>query len=342
MNTAKIPLLIMVLFLSVSAAYALDPIPQEPGFSGFVRAGAGVMNYKSNMVAGVLMVDLGDKTIDSLTDTPGSKTQGYPSLNYELAWTFADSRTQITFGSQLEDVARMELGQQLAVKQELPDKSILSAGLLLTNIPTEVWKDPYVTGMPRDESDRTSYGARIVFDRILGSGFEVKYSYRKIEIDDEQSGVFLGLSPDQRDLLRRDGNNHFIDLNYGMTFQQKHRIMPGISYFKRHRDGDAMSNWGTTFQMTYICFDNPVVLVLNGLIGMADYDKTNPVFGKTQEDDLYSANMQVVYRNPFGWKPFGHENFSMYVTGSYLLNDANIDFYDTEVFTGIVGAMFRF
>lgn len=342
MKSIKGPLAVALLLLILNTAHALDPIPQQDGFSGFVSVGAGVMSYKSNIVAGNPLVDVGSKTIDSLTDEPDTETTGMGALSFDLAWTFADSRTQITFGSQLEDVARLELGQQLAVKQELSDKSIISAGLLFSSIPTEVWKDPYMTGVPRDETDRTSVGARIVYDRILGSGLELKYSYRDIDIDDEQSGLFLGLPPGEMDLLRRDGDNHYIDVNYTMTFQQRHRVIPSISYFKRNRDGDAMDNWGTHFQITYIHFDNPLTLVLNGLIGMADYDETNPIYGKTQEDDIYGAGVQAFYRNPFGWKPFGHENFSMFIAGNYLLNNANIDFYDTEAITGIVGAMFRF
>lgn len=342
MKSIKTALVIAVLFLFVNVAYALDPIPQEQGFSGFVRAGAGVISYKSNLVAGNRLLDLEEKTIDSLTDKADSEKAGLPSIDYELAWTFADSRTQLTFGTQLEDIARLEFGQQLAVKQELPDKSIIAAGLLLTTIPTEVWKDPYVTGEPRDETDRSSLGGRLVYDRIMGSGFEIKYSYRKIDIDDEESGSFLGLTQDERDLLRRDGNNHAIDLNYRMKFQQRHLVIPSVSYLIRNRDGDAISNEAAIFQMTYIYLGNSLGLVLNGLVGRADYDKTNPIYGKKQEDEMYGANIQVIYRNPFGWKPFGHENFSVYALGSYLLNNANIDFYDTEIMAGIAGVMFRF
>ena len=342
MTNFKLLLFISLILFFANAAYALDPVPQESGFSGFVRAGGGVLNYKSNLVAGNKLMDVGKKTIDSLADEPDSDTTGMGMVNFELAWTFASTRTQLTLGSQLEDIARLELGQQLAVKQELPDNSILSMGFLFTSIPTEVWKDPYVTGSPRQETDRTSTGARLVYDRILGSNFEFRYSYRNIEIDDEHSGMALGLSQRERDLLRRDGDNHYLDLSYRFNFQERHRLVPRITYFNEDRDGDAMSKSGVDFQLTYFFFNDPVTLIVNGLVGTADHDEDNPIYGKTQEDDRYAAGVQCYYKNPFGWKPFGQENFSVFVAGTYFLEDANIDFYVTEAITGLAGVLFRF
>lgn len=334
--------LVTLVLIFTTPALAIDPIPAKPGFSGFVRVGGGILTYESNLVAGNFLMDVGQDTIDSLTDEPDSESTGMVLFNFELAWTFAETRTQLTLGSQLEDVARLDLGQQLAIKQELPDKSIIAVGLLFTSIPTEVWMDPYVTDTPREETDRSSTGARFTFDRILGTNLEFKYSFRKIDIDDEQSGIALGLSPAQRESLRRDGENHNLDLSYRFDFQRRHRLVPSISFYKQERDGDAMSNWGTDFQVTYFFFTAPVTLVLNGLIGMADYDEENPIYGKTEEDEHFAAGAQVYYKNPFGWKPFGKEDFSVFAAGTYLVENANIDFYDTRVSIIQTGVLLRF
>ncbi|BBO67534.1 hypothetical protein DSCA_14640 [Desulfosarcina alkanivorans] len=336
--------MITLVAMLACTAYALDPVPNESGFSGFIRAGAGVLKYESNMVAGNNLMDVGDETINSLTDEPDSETTGMGMFNFELAYTFASTRTQLTLGSQIEDIARLELGQQLAVKQELPDKSILSIGFLFSGIPTEVWEDPYLTDSARQETDRDSTGARLVYDRILGSSFEFRYSYRSIEIDNEESGLSpsLGLSPAERGLLRRDGDNHYLDLNYRFDFGDRHRLVSGITYFNEDRDGDAMSNSGMDFQLTYFFFNDPVTLVVNGLVGWADFDEDNPIYDKAREDDRYAAGVQYYYKNPFGWKPLGHEDFSVFASGSYLLEDADIDFYDTEVITALAGVLFRF
>lgn len=342
MKTLKSLLLIILLLFTTNLAFALDSIPQDSGVSGFVRAGGGVLRLKSNMVSGNDLMDVGQDTIDSLIDEPDSETTGMAVFNFEVAYTFASTRTQLSFGSQLEDIAQLDTSQQLAVKQELPDKSIISIGFLLTGIPTEVWTDPYVTNTPRQKTDRDSIGGRFVYDRILGSAFEFNYSYRSVDLDEEQSGLALGLSPVQRDLLRRDGENHKMELSYRFDVNDRHRLLPSVSYYIQDRDGDALSNWGTDFQLTYFFFNDPVTLVLNGLIGMSDYDERNPIYGKTQENDRFAAGVQVYYKNPFGWEPFGQEGFSVFAAASYLLEDANIDFYTTEVGTITVGVLFRF
>jgi len=341
---AVIPVLLATAILVFAIpAHALDPIPAESGFSGFLRLGGGVLRYKSNLVAGNDFKHLGEKTIDSLTDSPDSETSGLALFNFDLAWTFAASRTQITLGSQMEDIARLEVGQQLAVKQELPDKSLISVGFLFSGVPSQVWRDPYLTGASRKRTDRNSYGGRFVFDRILGSNFEFRYSYRRIDIDDELSGYsLLQLSDYDRKLLRRDGDNQKMELSYRFSFLDKHRLVPSMAYFMEDRDGNAMTNDGGEFQLTYLYLGNPVSVIVNGLIGWADYDKTNPIYGKTQEDDIYGAGVQVYYKNPFGWKPFGQENFSVFVSALYALIDANIDFYDNEAVAGMAGVLWRF
>nr|WP_321399296.1 DUF2860 family protein [uncultured Desulfobacter sp.] len=333
----------LVLLISiVDTAYALDPIPAKSGFSGFVRAGGGAIKYKSNMVAGNKLMDAGTETIHSLTGEPDSETTGMAMVNFELAYTFDQTRTQVTLGSQLEDLAQMQLGQQLGVKQELPDKSIIMAGFLFSSIPTEVWKDPYVTGTARQETDRDSKGLRLVYDRILGSNFELSYTYRDIDVDDEQSGRLSGYSTAVCNLLQRDGENHRLELSYRFTMEKQHVLIPRFTYFQNDRDGDAMSNDGFDVQMTYMFFNDPVTLILNGCIGKADYDSANPIYNSTQDDDRFGLDFQIYYKNPFGWKPFGQENFSVFAMASYWQTDANIDFYDTEVAVGLVGVMFRF
>ncbi len=324
------------------SAFALDPIPPDSGFSGFVRLGGGVLNYKGNTVAGNDFFDVSNETITSITGTADDETQGIPTFNGKLAYTFASTRTQINLGTQLEDIARLENAQQLSVQQELPDKSMVSLGVLFSGIPTEVWKDPYLTNTPRQRTDRESKGLKFAFDDILGTYLEFVYTYRNIDIDDEQGGNSLALSPAERDLLKRDGDNHKAALLYRFNIDNRHFIEPGISYFDQDRDGDAMSNDGYELQLTYLYIGNPLTLVATGMVGQADYEKENPIYSQTQENDMYLLGLQVYYKEPFGWKPFGSNGFSIYCSLGYFYEDSNIDFYDIEVTTADVGVMFRF
>lgn len=47
----------------VSSAYAMNPIPPQSGFSGFINLGAGVTSVESNTLAKFSSVDLGNKNI---------------------------------------------------------------------------------------------------------------------------------------------------------------------------------------------------------------------------------------------------------------------------------------
>lgn len=103
-----------------------------------------------------------------------------------------------------------------------------------------------------------------------------------------------------------------------------------------------MANDGYEFHLSYFYLGTHLTFVATGMFGNADYDKENPLYGQTREDDLYLFGLQVYYREPFGWKPFKNANFSVYCSFSYYYEDANIDFYDTELNMVDAGVMFRF
>lgn len=42
-----------MLLSAVDVAYGIEPIPEQPGWSGFVTNGAGVLDARTNMVAGI-------------------------------------------------------------------------------------------------------------------------------------------------------------------------------------------------------------------------------------------------------------------------------------------------
>ena len=102
-----------------------------------------------------------------------------------------------------------------------------------------------------------------------------------------------------------------------------------------------MANTGVDLKLNYTYFGDPVTLVLNGSVGQADYDKSNPIYGKTRDDDRYGVSATVYYKNPWGWKLFGSEPMQFFVTGVYSVTDSNIDFYNQEALLGMGGVAFR-
>ena len=103
-----------------------------------------------------------------------------------------------------------------------------------------------------------------------------------------------------------------------------------------------MSNDGVDFKLSYGYNSEAFSVVVNGFIGYADYDKRNPIYGKTRDDDRYGAGVIGLYHNPFGWSVPFFKKTSLYVKTDYLNSDANIDFYDTEIFSAGAGLFFRF
>jgi hypothetical protein len=147
-----------ILLFIASPVIAIDPIPQESGFSGFIRLGGGVINYKGNMIKGNSLLDISSNQTKSLTERADSKTSGVVLLPFELAYTFGSTRTQLFLGQSLEDLARFDMASQAGVRQELADAGTVAASFVFNMVITEVWKDPYVVDQDRLGTDQESMG----------------------------------------------------------------------------------------------------------------------------------------------------------------------------------------
>ena len=331
----------ILLFLGPNFATALEPVPKESGFSGFIRPGAGYINYKSNLVASFLRFDLSEKKINSLTDSPDSQSNFIALVPFTLEYTFASTRTQLFMGTELTDLIRFDLSQQIGVKQGIGKAGILQGGFLFNGIPAKEWKDPYVVDQDRDETSRTATGGRLVWDRIFGVPLQLQYSYRKIDIGSEKSGEFLGLTSAERDLLDRNGDRHIAEAIYRFRFAQKHTFAPQFIYTKDNRDGDARKNDAYDFQLTYAYFGNPFRLTTNAFVGWADYDDKNPIYGKTQNDDRYGIVGTLYYENPWNWSLFGSNPINFFINAGFVKTVANIDFYDQQLLIATGGVFLK-
>jgi hypothetical protein len=49
---------------------AIEPLPETPGWRGFVILGAGYTDLESNLIAGNRLVDVGEETIATVSDGP--------------------------------------------------------------------------------------------------------------------------------------------------------------------------------------------------------------------------------------------------------------------------------
>jgi len=340
----SLPLLALAIVLLATAlpAYAIQPMPEQTGFSGFINVGAGVTNTESNMIAGNGMSDTGNKRIDSLTDSPGSDTNAIPVINFDLNYTFADTRTQIFAGNRLEDLIRFDTSSVLGIRQEFPDKSSVRVAYAFTSFPSSIWEDPYVTGVDREKTERTAEGLRLGYDKIMGSSLEAEFTWRKINIDSEKSGDALTqdatLTDTEAALLDRNGSMYTGKLTYPFAFQQmRHLIIPTLEYTRQDLDGEAMALKRYGMMLSYALNGPKFNFVTNLYCSRSDYDEENPIYDATREDDILGASFSAFYK-----QFLGVPQMNLVGTIASYHNDSNIDFYDSRITMGTVSVMYRF
>lgn len=330
--------LMSLLCCSVSTiAGALSEIPEEDGFSGFINIGGGWMRMKSNTIAGTRFKNLSQDRIDSIFDSPDRESSMLPMINGELCYTFADTDTQFFIGNSLEDWIRLDLSSAAGIRHQVDGKGIFEGAVLFSAVPTEIWEDPFVAGQKRQETDRTSTGGRLAWSRIFNSNFHTTYSYRDIEVEDELSGVFLGLDPTQRSLLNREGDHHKAEILYVHQLAENQWLAPTFYYNRYDLDGDAMSNDMFSIMLTHTYAAQKFRLISNLIYGMSDYDKQNPIYQKTREGDRYGVSVTAFYPNLFKV-----DNLTGVLGVAYWLEDSNIDFYDAEIITVMASTMYQF
>lgn len=328
--------LTMLFAFSCLPIVALEDIPKEGGFSGYLVFGGGSGSIETNMIAGSTIVDFGEETILSLGAAPESVDEFLPSLSGELRYTLAARRTQIFFGTTIESPVTLDSSQTLGVRWQGKRAGIVQANLLFSGVATEVWSDPYLVGSPRTRTDQVATGARLVWDRILGTGLEISLSSREFDVDDEQSGVALGLDSSDRDLLRREGSQNLASIGYALRIGDSHILQPRAGFTQNDRDGEAMSNDTVFGQIVYTYRGKRLTLIADALAGERTFDAKNPIFGIEADSSLLSGTLAGFYKlssSPRGW--------SIAASATYSEEDSDIDFYDTSALTGFLGLAYN-
>ncbi len=335
----------LILALGASAmapiASAIEPIPETPGWRGFVVGGVGYTEIKSNLVAGNGALDIGRDTINSVNDAPGSDDAVHPIVTGEVNYTFQD-QWQVFLGTSLEDAVTLDGTAQFGVRKDWGAVGVLQAGYLFSGIPTQAWADPYAEGVKRKEVDRDSSGLRLRWDRVMGSAFELTLSYRDISVDDEASGqgvqsVTCNLSC--QDLLRRDGDQLSFDVSYLYKVGDgtRHLLRPLVRYTVDDRDGDAISSDAYRLQLSHVFLGQGYTVASNVAFGASSQDAPNPIFGRKTDSQRFAVDSTLFYRLPIAsgrWQAVGNILFGQ--------DDSDVRFHDSDVFMVSVGAMYRF
>jgi hypothetical protein len=338
-------LALSALAFSGAMAHAATDIPTESGWSGHFNIGAGVGQSESNMNASILSIDLGDDTISSINESPGSEDIVMPTFQFEVAYTLGDSQTQFYLGNQVADFVSFDLETTLethaGVRQQIAGVGIVDFSFAKSSFPTDVWKDPYIAGSPRGDTERTSLGLQMGWSKIMETPLEFEFSAMEIEIDDEESGASLvadgALIAAEQRLLKREGQIYRSTLQYNWEINERHRLVPGIAYLDYDLDGAAMAEDGISLQLKHYYNLNRWRLVSQLFYRDMESDETNPIYDDSRDMETLGAVFTAFYAEPFGLK-----NWTANATASYTDGDSNIDFYDSSFGLVSVGMLYRF
>ena len=332
-------------FFFSSQILAVPEVPEATGFGGFFFVGAGYTEVRTNTAAGHRFVDVGEKTVSSLTDSPETSDDFHVVFGGEFTYTLGN-RSQFFFGTSLEDLVTLDGALQLGWRKQTEQAGIFQTGILFAAVPNRVWEDPYQTGSARADTDRDSAGLRFAWDRIFGSMFEWEINFRNIEIDTEQSGQNLDPIYGTCDLtcqadLERDGD--YINTSLAYSFRSPgnpHIVRPQLSYRTLDSDGDSQSYDGWTAQVTYSYLNPKLTFAANIAWVDQSYDRANPIydnpefigqpeFGQKQDFDGFVIDANVIYT-----LPFESRKWKLLANVGYGDLESDIEFLDNRLGTG--------
>jgi len=341
----KYSLVIISLLGSVLSA---DPIANESGWSGYISGGVTGMEFKSNMVSGnIFDEEISDDRINNINGKASRESTVIPSFDYNFKYTFADTQTEVFLGTDLEDLLTFENSTTFGVRKYYNGVGIIGASLLLTALPSKVWKDPYDTTNPRESTDKTSNGIAIKWEDVVGSKFDLEVRLRKHEIDGgDKSGLnapYEGqddiIPPLQlNSLLDREGDSTMFIASYHWKVDEDSYFEPSLRYTDYDLDGDAMQHERTALKLDYIRTSEKWNFAATAIIGQDDYDNKNPLYAKEGDTTLMGASLTAGYKNPFGWS----KKLTLLTTFGAYENDSDIDFYDTTITMANMALLYRF
>lgn len=328
---------ICLLALVGQTVLAIEPIPKESGWNGYLSPALSAMTFRDNQVAGAGRLEIGNERIESLTEEPEKQSAASLSMAAEVGYAFTEQGLYVFLGNRLEDFLRLDNGSALGARLEVDGVGILEASALFSSIPTEVWADPFLTGADRVETDRTSRGGRLGLADILGTRLETRLTVRSMEVEDERSGESLDLSDAERALLARSGDFASLELLYPWMLNERHLLVPAVEVGLYDADGEAMSRTGGSLMLTHAYRQGRYRLVSNLSLRQARFDEDNPVFGKKQDEDEVMLSTTGFYA-----KLFDIPGLSGMASLLYAKRNAQITFYDGEATVVSLGVLYNF
>lgn len=302
-----------------------NPQKQEDALTGEVTAGVIVIHSGNN-----LNPKGSSRKLDDLTSSAGKQTSVIPAILPEVNYKFGqDQQMGWYFNSRPPIDEAGEFALLSGFTYNRPDVGFFEIGGFYVPF-NELWKNPYLVGEPRDETDVTTWGAQFAFNKILGSNFRMRLVYLSDDVEDDE---IADLFPD----LARDGQIYNLSLSYDVTVSKTISLRPRFSIRKGDYDGDASSfiKYKADFSGSYRA--GRLFIMPRLYYSYKQHDEVNPIFGTTRKQHGFGIGGAVNYGQLFGNPSLALRGF-----GGYSQGAANEDFYDSESFFIGTGLVYKF
>ncbi|BDD88331.1 DUF2860 family protein [Desulfofustis limnaeus] len=208
----------------------------------------------------------------------------------------------------------VNLGATYALPQEAGS---LAAGLFVAPL-EEAWRNPYLVGERRRTTASPKYGGYLGWERVAGSGLQLRTVFVRDTVDDDDIGR---MNSD----LDREGHIYAVVADYAIALTEDLEIVPGVAYLRGDYDGasNAFDRFAVELQATYRL--GRLALQPKLSFSTSRYDRQDPIFRETRDQNSFFMDLNISYQAPFGW-----EGWAAQVMTGYGQDDDDIDFYDTE------------
>lgn len=294
-KTTKPIFILLTLLLYPGILFAQPGAPREQGISGDALFGIGYINSDS------FLSTANEDPIDDLEGEAPNGSKVIPTIIGRVTYTFEDTDQEIFLGINRQKAVRGSFAAEIGYRFHTGQYQFFEVAVLPGIQSSGVWEDPYLTGEKRRETDRNLMAIRARAEHIWGP-LSLEVAYGNSKIDQEQSGVFENLRPDELASLDRNAKVTYVGADLTVPLGGGFILRPSLFNFRNDADGDAMSfdTFGGELGLVYRMGRHTLIGVLS--YEQLDYDAVNPIFASAREDKVSNIFSIYSFAEPFGFE----------------------------------------
>lgn len=271
-----------------------------------------------------LFVDNKNKKIKD--NTEGGETTTHTELAplFNLRYLFAETGTELFFGSSMETKMNAALG----FTQYFSEDEKLTFSIRPEDDP--VWEDPYLENSNRQTTKVKGVTSNFSYENIGETGINFKLEHTSIGIDDDIIGKRFND-------LKRSHSKLSTGVSFDIPIDQTSVIKPDFSLIKKDADGESNSFRGLSLGGSYLKMSRTHILALSVAIERDDFNKSHSLYNKTRKDQTIAASAFVQIPNLCSV-----ESLSSKLILVYKNVESNIDFFDSHTAAAVATIGYSF